>query len=121
MFTKRFILLILSCAISGCSFYDVATGTADVLLNTALEVKNPDRDEDDRVHIWNPETSECIKDENVRQDIGGKLDAIEWQALKDGKEYVVLPTGEKYPIEKWKYRGDPLLGPTGACLAGTAE
>jgi hypothetical protein len=109
--------LVLAFAISGCSFYDVAAISSDFALALFTDVnegKAPH--DDDRILIWDPETSECIRDEKELRGISGQLDAIE-----DGKDFVILPTGEKYPIEERSPSNESLQGPTATCLSRTSD
>ncbi len=103
---------ILLFSISGCSFYDVATISADVALDLFTDVnegKGPY--DDDRTGFWNYETSKCIKIEKEKREISQQLDAVE-----EGKDFVILPTGEKYPVPVRSAGDELILGPTRTCL-----
>ena len=123
MILRILVITMVSLAVSGCSFYDVAALTADSLLEIASgpDEKGEPKDDDDFHRVWNAETSDCIQEEKGRQAITKQLNAIESKAIKEGKDYVVLPTGEKYPIDRYEWRGGPLIGPTGTCLIRTSK
>ncbi len=107
--------LFLALAASGCSFYDVATNAADAMAGTGLfSDKDPHYSEWDG--LWNPETSRCIRDEKKLRPILRQLDALE-----EGKDYVILPTGEKYPLEKRAASDESMPGPTATCLERTSD
>ena len=117
-------LLVLALAASGCSFYDVATNTVDAMLgtgsfsdNNARTLEWPPRRVE--VGVWNPETSQCIRDEKKLRPILQQLDAEVATALREGKDFVVLPTGEEYPINKRSLSEQPLPSPTYTCLLRT--
>ena len=117
-------LLVLALAASSCSFYDVATQTADAILgtgsfsdNNARTLEWPPRRVE--VGVWNPETSQCIRDEKKLRPILQQLDAEVAEALREGKDFVVLPTGEEYPINKRSLSEEPLPSPTYTCLSRT--
>ena len=113
--------LVLALAASSCSFYDVATQTADAVLGTGSSSDNnahtlewPPRRV--AVGVWNPDTSQCIKDEKKLRPILQQLDAIEAEALREGENFIVLPTGEEYPIDKRSLSEQQLPSPTYTCL-----
>ncbi len=108
-------LLVLALAASSCSFYDVATNTVDAVVGTGL-FSDRDRNYEDWDGLWDPETSQCIRDEKNIRPILRQLDAIE-----EGKDFVILPTGEKYPIERRSQSDESLPGPTSTCLSRTSD
>ena len=104
--------LVLAFAVSGCSFYDVATNTKDAIRGTGFfsdEIKGPNHPDWDG--SWDPEVSQCIRGEKALRPVLRQLDAIE-----EGKDFVILPTGEKYPVEKPSLSDESLPGPTETCL-----
>ena len=107
--------IVFALAASGCSFYDVATNAIDAVAGTGLF-----SDEvgyyAERDGLWNPETSQCIRDEKDLRPILQPLDVIE-----EGNDFVILPSGEKYPLEDWSPSDDSLPGPTATCLARTSD
>jgi len=112
--------LVLAFAASGCSFYDVATNAADAVAGTGLfSDKDPNENEWDG--LWDPETSQCIRDEKKLRPILQQLDSLELRALDEGKDFVVLPTGEKYPIEKRSPSDESTPGPTSTCLSHASD
>ena len=52
-------------------------------------------DDDDGIRIWDPDVSSCIQLETLRRGVVADLEEFE-----DGKDYVILPTGERYPVER---------------------
>lgn len=103
--------------VAGCSFYDVAALSADLALELFTDVNDDkERNDPDIIRIWDYETSKCIVGEKEERKIVRQLDAIE-----RGKEFVVLPTGEKYPVNRRAASDDPELGPTAECLARQSD
>ncbi len=107
--------LVLTCVVSGCSFYDVATNTADAALGTGL-FSNKNQNDDDWDGLWNPETSAYIRHEKDLRELSRQLDAIE-----EGKDFVILPTGEKYPVDKRSVSDESMSGPTSTCLSRSSD
>ena len=106
--------LVLALAASGCSFYDVATNAVDAVAGTGL-FSDKDSNDAEWNGLWNPETSQCIRDEKDLQPILQQLDVIE-----EGKDFVILPSGEKYPLEERSPSDESLPGPTETCLSRTS-
>lgn len=100
---------------SGCSFYDVTTLAADAAFGTGL-FSDEYRNKADWNGLWDPETSQCIRDEKALRPILQKLDASE-----DGKDNVILPNGENYPIENRSLSEEAIPGPTLTCLSRAAD
>ncbi len=107
--------LVLAFAISGCSFYDVATNTVDAVAGTGL-FSDKDPNNEDWDGLWDPETSQCIRDEKELRPILQQLDAME-----EGKDFVILPTGEKYPVGERLPSDESLPGPTSTCLSRSSD
>ncbi len=104
--------LVLAFAVSGCSFYDVATITEDSVFGRGFfsdEIRTPSHPDWDG--SWDPEVSHCIRGEKALRPVLRQLDALE-----EGKDVVILPTGEKYPVEKPSLSDESLPGPTETCL-----
>ena len=115
MNVKYLASLVLALVASGCSFYDVATNAMDAVAGTGIfSDKDPNYAEWDG--LWNPETSQCIRDEKNLRPILQQLDAIE-----EGKDFVILPTGEKYPLEERSPSEESLPGATATCLSRTSD
>ena len=103
--------LVLAFAVSGCSFYDVATNFGDSVFGTGFWSDNKNPNHPDWNGSWDPEVSRCIRDEKEFRAALRQLDAI-----VEGKDFVILPTGEKYPVEKPSLSDESLPGPTDTCL-----
>jgi len=118
---RIFATLFILCATAGCSLYDVAATTTDLALDVFAD-RNKDKKvtDDDYERIWNHETSHCIRVETKKRDLEQGLDVM-FERIENDKEFVVLPTGEKYPIAPHALREEPPFGPTGTCLAREAE
>lgn len=112
MLVRILIPLILLSLASGCSTYDVLALSADAALSLFEDDDGRNSYNDDRNRIWDPEVSDCIQVEKSRSWISSQLDAIE-----QDKEFVVLPTGEKYPVGRKQRLAEPMPGPTKKCLA----
>ena len=112
-------LLATALVVSGCSLYDLVTNAADAAAGTGL-FSDEDARRKEWDGLWNPETSECIRDEKELRPVLQQLDAFESTALEEGREFVVLPTGEKYPIEERSTDSQTMLGPTSTCVSRTS-
>ena len=112
MLTRVLIPLILFSLASGCSTYDVLALSADAALSLFDDDAGKNSYNDDQNRIWDPEVSDCIQVEKRSSWISSQLDAIE-----QNKEFVVLPTGEKYPVVRKQRLDEPIPGPTRKCLA----
>ena len=96
--------------LAGCSTYDVLAHTADAVLSLTGINDDKKRSDDDYIGIWDPDVSSCIQLEYLRRDVVADLEAFE-----EGKDYVILPTGELYPVERHSFdEVDP--GVTRQCL-----
>lgn len=84
--------------LSGCSTYDVLAHTADAVLSLTGINDDKKRSDDDYIGIWDPDVSSCIQLEYLRRDVVADLEAFE-----EGKDYVILPTGELYPVERHSF------------------
>lgn len=115
MDVKFFVSTVLVFAVSGCSFYDVATNAVDAVAGTGV-FSDKDPRTNDWDGLWDPETSQCIRDEKALRPILQQLDAME-----EGKDFVILPTGEKYPIDKRAVSDESLSGPTSTCLSRSSD
>ncbi len=102
--------LVVAFAVSGCSFYDVATNLEDSVFGRGFFSDNKNPNHPDWNGSWDPEVSQCIRDEKAFRRELRQLDAIE-----EGKDFVVLPTGEIYPVEKPSLSDESLPGPTATC------
>lgn len=107
--------------VTGCSFYDVAALSADMALELFTDV-NDDKDRDDpgAIHFRDPETSRCIVLEKDKRKTEHRL-TQQLETIEHGKDFVILPTGEKYPVNRHAAGSDPELGPTAACLARQSD
>lgn len=117
MSIRFFLPLVLLCTVSACSVYDVAALSSDVALALFTNV-NEDKEvwDDDVIQFWDYDTSKCIRVEKSRRSISQQLDAIE-----EGKDFVILPTGEKYPTQSNSLDDEFLQGPTGYCLSQQSD
>lgn len=115
MNVRILLTLVIVIAVSGCSFYDVATNSVDAVFGTGL-FSDEDPNKTDWNGLWDPETSQCIRDEKKLRPILQPLDAVE-----EGKDTVVLPTGEIYPIEEQSPGHGSLTGPTSTCLSRISD
>lgn len=116
MFLRILAVLTLLSATSGCSTYDVLAFSADVALAVFTDVNDDKEPTDDNWHsFWDPSVSRCIRVEKSRNSISQQLAAIE-----DGKDFVILPTGEKYPVTRWEPE-ESGPGPTEKCLADQSD
>lgn len=102
---------------SGCSFYDVAALSADAALLVLEGPKSKDeRDRDDGEPVfWDAEVSQCIQSEKRSRTLESHLDAV-FDAEEAGRDYVILPNGEKYPVGPLDPREEELQSPTAECL-----
>lgn len=118
---RIFATLFILSAIAGCSLYDVAATSTDLALDLFTD-RNKDKKvtDDDYQRIWNHDTSDCIRVETKKRGLEHDLDVM-FERIEKDKEFVVLPTGEKYPIKPHALREEPPLGPTRTCLAREAE
>ena len=114
---RLLITALLPALVAGCSFYDVSAISADMALALFSDV-NDGKEPDDPGYIsfWDADTSRCIVLEKEEREIVKQLDAIE-----RGKDFVVLPTGERYPVNPPAASGDFALGPTAECLARQSD
>ena len=112
MLVRLLIPFILLSVASGCSTYDVLALSADAALSLFDDDDRKNSYDDDWNRIWDPDVSDCIQVEKSRNWISSQLDAIE-----QGKEFVVLPTGEKYPVVQKQELDESMPGPTKKCLA----
>ena len=118
---RIFATLFILSATAGCSLYDVAATSTDLALDLFTDRnKGKKITDDDYERVWNQDTSDCIRVETEKRDLEHGLDVM-FERIENDKEFVVLPTGEKYPIEPHALREEPPLGPTGTCLAREAE
>ena len=108
----RFLVVLLLVPVAGCSTYDVLAITADVAL--AVFTDEDKKPVDEQHHFWDPAVSKCIRVEKSKDGIERQLDAIE-----RGKDYVILPTGEKYQVTR--YPAEEMSGPTEKCLADHSD
>ena len=115
MKVRCFTSLVLACVVSGCSFYDVAANTVDAAFGTGI-FSNENRNDDDWDGFWNPETSACIRHEKEHRELSRQLDAVE-----EGKDFVILPTGEKYPVNQRSVSDESMSGPTATCLSRSSD
>ena len=116
----RYRLLIgafLPALVAGCPFYDVSAISADIALALFTDV-NEEKEPDDPGYIsfWDLETSRCIVLKKDEREIVKQLDAFE----RD-KDFVILPTGEKYPVNRHGVSDEPELGPTAECVARQSD
>lgn len=111
MNVRFFASLVLAFAVSGCSFYDVKTIVKDSVFNTGFYSDNKNPNDPHWNGSWDLEVSRCIRDEKEFRAALRQLDAI-----VEGKDFVILPTGEKYPVEKPSLSDKSLPGPTETCL-----
>ena len=116
MIVRILIPLILLSVASGCSTYDVLALSADAALSLFDDDAGKNSYNDDRNRIWDPEVSDCIQVQKSRNWISSQLDAIE-----QDKDFVVLPTGEKYPVVRKQRLDEPMPGPTKKCLTEHAD
>ena len=100
--------LVLAFAVSGCSFYDVAKLNQDSMFGLGFWSDSQHPNNPDWNGSWDLEVSQCIRDEKAFRRALGELDAT-----VEGKDFVILPTGEKYPVEKPSLRDE---SPTETCL-----
>ncbi|MDH3621389.1 MAG: hypothetical protein OER91_10875 [Gammaproteobacteria bacterium] len=119
MVTRIFAALLIMCATAGCSVYDVAAISADLAVELFTDVNEGKSDQDhdpnnDPIRFWNPETSRCIYVETKTRNLDHGLDSM-FDRFEEGKDHVVLPTGEKYPVGRHAERIEPELGPTREC------
>ncbi len=115
MFNKntRFLAsLVLTFSVSGCSFYDVATNFEDSVFGTGFFSDKMNPNHPDWNGSWNPKVSQCIRDEKAKRRLSRELDAME-----EGKDSVVLPTGETYPVTRPSMSEGSLPGPAAVCLS----
>jgi len=114
--------LVLALAVSSCSFYDVTTKTLDAVFRTGPSSDNKAHTLEwppqpvDGYGFWDPEVSQCIRDEKKLRPLLQQLDAEVAKSLREGKDFIVLPTGEKYPIGTRSLSEQPLPSPTYTCL-----
>ncbi len=125
MVIRIFATLFILSATAGCSVYDVAAISTDLALNLFTDVNEGkdggDFDPNNDPHmIWNYETSRCIKVETRKRGLEQSLDTM-FERVEEGKEFVVLPNGEKYPVGPHARREDATSGPTRTCMAREAE
>ena len=124
---KLLVSLVLFFAVSGCSFYDVTTKTLDAVFRTGSSSDNKSRTLEwppqpvEGYGFWDPEISQCIKDEKNLRPLLQQLDAEVARRLREGKDFIVLPTGEKYPIDTRSLSEQPLPGPTYTCLLRSTD
>lgn len=116
MLVRILILLVLLSAVAGCSTYDVLALSADAALSLFDDDHDKSSYDDDRNRIWDSEVSDCIKVQKGQNWVTSQLDAIE----RD-KDFVVLPTGEKYPVVRQQPLDDSLPGPTKKCMAENSD
>ena len=114
---KLLVSLVLFFAVSGCSFYDVSGNIADSVFGLGFFSDNKNPRSPDWNGIWDLETSQCIRHEKALRRISQQLEAIEDNALREGKDFVTLPTGEQYPIEEGSPSDQSLPSPTSTCLS----
>ncbi len=110
MNSRLLVSLALALTVSGCSFYDVTTNFRDSVFGTGFFSENKNPNHPDWNGSWNPKVSQCIKDEKFLRQAMRELDEVE-----DGKDFVVLPGGEKYPVEKVTFSDESLPDPTATC------
>ena len=121
MVIRIFATFLILSVTAGCSVYDVAAISTDVALNLFTDINegkdggdfDPDNDPN---MVWNYETSRCIKTETRKRGLDQSLDSM-FEKVEEGKEFVVLPNGEKYPVGRHAQREEPPLGPTRTCIA----
>ncbi len=114
---KLLVSLVLFCAVSGCSFYDVSRNVQDSVFGLGFSSDKMNPRSPDWNGSWDLETSQCIRHEKALRRYSQQLEAIEANALREGKESVTLPTGEQYPIEDWSPSDQLLQSPTATCLS----
>lgn len=102
----------LAFTVSGCSFYDVSTNFADSVFGTGFASDNMNPNHPDWDGSWNIKVSQCIRDEKAKRRMARQLDAAE-----EGKDFVVLPSGEEYPVDNASSSDESLPGPTATCRA----
>jgi len=107
--------------VAACSFYDVAAFSADMALELFTDV-NDDKEGDDpgAIHFRDPETSRCIVLEKDKRKTEHRI-TPPLETIEDGKDFVILPTGEKYPVNRHAAGRDAELGPTAECLARQSD
>lgn len=113
MHYRLFAAVLLPAFIAGCSVYDVTNISADValaLFSDVNEGKQPD--DPGYIRFWDPEISQCIVIEKDVRKIAKQLDAFE-----QGRDFILLPTGELYPVSRSAGSQDTAVGPTAECLA----
>ena len=111
MIIKPVALILVVCVLAGCSFYDVSTLAADAAFGTGV-FSDEHRNREDWNGLWDPDISQCIRDEKELQPILRGLNTTE-----SDQEFVTLPNGEKYPIKKQASSDGPVPGPTSICLS----
>lgn len=117
MYVRILLSVLFLGAVAGCSVYDVVALSADAALNLFTDVnEGKEPNDDNQLRFWDPDVSNCIKVETELRGISAQLDAIE-----QGKEFVVLPTGEKYPVGDRVSSDEQLPGPTMECLSRDSD
>ena len=111
---------------AGCSAYDVTRLSADAaasvvaaMIDEAISLEDkvvpigPDEPDDpDFVHVfWDEDVSRCIPVEKRERELDRLFDAVE-----DGRDYVILPNGEQYPVNLVVYPSDDELTVTQECI-----
>ncbi len=119
------VLMVLSiCLTAGCSAYDVTRLSADAALSlvtsaidNAIDVEEPEyrdnRDDHEDQHVfWDADVSRCIPVERRERELDRLFDAVE-----EGRDHVILPNGERYPVnrEEYSHEGE-LQTPTEECI-----
>ncbi len=112
MTTRVLASLVLAFTVSGCSFYDVSTNFKDSVFGTGFFSENKNPNHPDWDGSWDSKVSRCIRDEKAKRRWSRQLDAQE-----EGKDFITLPTGELYPLEKPSLSDESLPGPTETCLS----
>ncbi len=97
----RFLVIVLVCLSAGCSAYDVTALTADAVVMALVgpsddEIKNRQHDDDETI-FWDPNVSTCIRSEKKARNLDQQLNNM-FDAVERGREYVVLPNGERYTV-----------------------
>ncbi len=65
-----------------------------------VPIEHPDQvDDDDFEHVfWDADVSRCIPIEKEVRELDRLFDAVE-----EGRDYVILPTGERYPVNREEF------------------
>ncbi len=122
----RLLVVLSVCLTAGCSTYDVTRLSADAaasivaaMIDEAISLEDkvvpigPDEPDDpDFVHVfWDEDVSRCIPVEKRERELDRLFDAVE-----EGRDYVILPNGEQYPVNLVVFPSDDELTVTQECI-----